>query len=157
MPAAKPFNWPLVLGLPSMIMGIITILTIVWGWAIVPLQAVIAKDEIAIENLTTTLRAVQIASEASKQADIESRSDRAQTDARGKQTNDTLAKLSADFESAEATNRALVAEVETQFKAVSIVVNDQQAYTQQMLSVLFGKAFPGSTLTPMTYRPQLNK
>lgn len=138
-------------------MALIAILGAIWGFAVVPLQAAIAKDQAGIDAIAAALRLVENASEASKQADTESRADRAQTDTRVRALEETLKRLAADFQSSEARNTATAAEIETQFKAVSIVTNDQQGYNQQTFGLLFAKVFPGSTLVPMTYRPQLNK
>lgn len=154
-------NWPLFVSFFGIFVMLVGALWVVIGLKIdgtnqpvlVKLEAVVADNL----QLNERLRVVETAAATSSQADAASRADRTQLNQRVAVVEDRAARGTADRLAADARENAALIEIETQFKSASIVMNLNQDHDEQLLSILYAKAFPGDHLPATDYRPQLNK
>jgi hypothetical protein len=121
------------------------------------LAASVAVENIKVADATVaeTVRNSAVASSASTQADMLSRDDRSQINGRMQVVKGLVASGNADRRAADARTAAQLIEIETQFKSASVVINIEKDETQRLLAVLWEKVFPGATLPPADYRPNL--
>jgi hypothetical protein len=152
-------NWALLASLISiafvMIAGIWLVIGLKIDSSLLPVSVAVENIKVANATVAETVRNTAVASSASTQADILSRDDRSQANGRLQTVEQLVSSGNADRRAADARTAAQLIEVETQFKSASVVINIHKDETQQLLAVLWQKVFPGTTLPPADYRPNL--
>lgn len=157
---SKP-NLPLIAGMIglafSLVSGFFVIVALKIEAQSAPLSTRIETSSAALLQLAERVKENETRAGASTAADIASALDRSILNDRvkaveSKQNNALQLNASNDLDV-----RGGLREIETQFRGVSNMFNVQMDYTQQMVSILYSKTFPGERLPPTNYRPQLSR
>jgi hypothetical protein len=155
--SARP-NWSLLVAVGSLMLGMIAGVWLIVGLKIdatvSPVVAQTEQNRVSLATQAEALRNVTTDATSSTQADMESRSDRAQLNERMRNVEAAVHSGSADRRAAEATTKSALVEIETQFKAMSDTLNFQKDVTQQWLTLLWQKTY-GESLPPADFRPNL--
>lgn len=165
--ATKRTNWPLLLSF-----GVIAGSLITGTWFVIGLKidSAIAPIELNINqlktenagsatlstNLNTNIERLNSITSASSQADLASREDRAQLNVRMRNSEVANAQALAEQKSGATETIAKLTEIETQFRAISMIFNLQKDNVQQWLSVLWQQVFPGRQMPAAYYRPEIS-
>jgi archaellum component FlaC len=151
-------NWTLMIGLLSVSFVLITGIWLVIGLKIDATLApvVLSTEQLKISAATNNERARSTENNAlaSTQADLTSRTDRAQLNERVRILEAAYQTGSADRRADTSTIKAQLVEIETQFKSMSDALNIQKDQTQQFFSMIWEKVF-GKTMPLSNFRPNL--
>jgi hypothetical protein len=154
-------NWMLLASLISitfvMIAGIWLVIGLKIDASLVPVSLAVENLKVSGATMAETVRHVDASAGTSTQADVVSRSDRAQLNGRLQVVEGLVSSGAADRRAAQAATGAQLIEIETQFKSSSVVLNIQKDDVQRVLGLLWASVFPGSTLPQSNYRPNLYK
>jgi hypothetical protein len=152
-------NWALLASLISisfvLIAGIWLVIGLKIDSSLLPVSVAVENIKVADATVAETVRNTAIAAGESGQADILSKDDRAQLNGRVQILEQSEATGNADRRASEAKTTAQLIEIETQFKAASVVINIEKDETQRVLAMLWEKVFPGTSFPRSNYRPNL--
>lgn len=124
-------NWVIIIGLLAFTVSVIT-----GGWLVIGL-----KIDAANTPLVLSVGVIDV--------------DRAQLAGRVRGIEQQLADGRAARQVTESVARAKVAELETQFKALSDTMNIEKDHVERWLALFYEKANPGARFPPTRFRPNL--
>jgi hypothetical protein len=118
-----------------------------------PIAQEISQQRLSIATLVAQERNLETATGASTQSDANSKGDRAQLNSRMSALEGLVAVGASDRRASTTAITAQLAEIETQFHAMSDSFNTERDATQQWIGLLWDKTF-NATIPPTRFRPQ---
>jgi hypothetical protein len=150
-------NWPaLALGVAMFgiaIPGLGFVMTSYTANALAPIVSGTTINAENLRHLAETVHTLESAAAASAAADVTSRGDRAQLNDRLRIMESTLASEIGDRRANSAATKVSLAEIESQFHALSNVENLRAAQQERLNSMMWEKSHPGERYPNGTFFP----